>query len=61
MGEVRWRGQKGYLYQKAVQQRGNSKIVRMLRTQCCELPTHLDEIERFVVWLLFHMKLARVA
>lgn len=28
----------------------------MLRSQPCELPTHLDEIKRFVVRLLFQLK-----
>lgn len=57
MREVCWLSQKCYLHEKSVQQRRNWKVGRVLRTQCCELPTHLDEIKRFVVRLLSQMKL----
>ncbi|SFH73704.1 hypothetical protein SAMN05216525_101583 [Bradyrhizobium sp. Gha] len=59
MREICWLGQKCDLHKEAVQQRHNWKIVRVSRTQCCELPTHLDEIERFVIRLLFQIKLAQ--
>ena len=52
-------GQKCDLHKEAVQHRHNWKIIRVSRAQCCELPTHLDEIERFMVRLLFQIKLAQ--
>lgn len=56
MREVCWLGQKCDFHEKSVQQRRNYKVVGVLRTQCGELPTHLDEIKRLVVRLLFQMK-----
>lgn len=56
MREVCWLCQKCDLHKEAVQERRNLQIVRVSRTQCGELPTHLDEIKRFVVRLLFQLK-----
>lgn len=58
MREVCWLRQKCDLYEKSVQQVRNEKIVGVLRAESCELPTHLNQIERFLVRLLFQVKLA---
>lgn len=58
MREVCWLRQKCDLHEKSVQQIRNEKTVGVLRTQSCELPTHLNQIERFLVRQLFQVKLA---
>ncbi|WP_167380676.1 hypothetical protein [Bradyrhizobium arachidis] len=52
MREVRWLGQKCHLHKKAVQQRCDPKIIRMLRAQSSDLAPHLNEVEGFIVGLI---------
>ncbi|UGY28920.1 hypothetical protein HU675_0020300 [Bradyrhizobium septentrionale] len=49
MREVIRLRKKSYLDEKAVQQRGDLKIVRVLRTQRRQLLTHLNEVQNFSV------------